>query len=177
MEPQARYISATWNRWVYNEGKYNLVSYGVRVSAVNPVIIPGAGCKTASYSSGRWTMRSGYGITVEWNPVLTSLSGYVIPGSDSYTLAQNVFALFPEYKYSMEAGLFRTLENSGGIFRFIENSCADGNDRLHFIPVYIEDGDYTVSVTATQIWTPAGMITATRNSNTVTIDGTIFELI
>ena len=34
---------------------------------------------------------------------------------------------------------------------------------------------YTVSVTATQIWTPAGMITAVCNANTLIIDGTIYD--
>ena len=58
---------------------------------------------------------------------------------------------------------------------FEANADADNNERLHFIPVYVENGNYIVSVTATQIWTPAGMITATRNSNTVNINGTIYD--
>ena len=55
-----------------------------------------------------------------------------------------------------------------------ENPHAD-NRRIHFIPVYVPNGNYTVSVTAEQIWTPAGMITAVRNANTVIIDGSIYD--
>ncbi len=32
-----------------------------------------------------------------------------------------------------------------------------------------------MSVTATQIWTPAGMFTVTRNTNLLTIDGSIYD--
>ena len=64
---------------------------------------------------------------------------------------------------------------AGGIYSFVENCDADGNARLHFVPVYVANGSYSVSVTATQIWTPAGMITAIRNANALTIDGTIYD--
>ena len=84
-------------------------------------------------------------------------------------------ALIPEYGYSTDAGKYRSLEMAGGICRFVENRDADENARLHFIPIYVANGNYTVSVTATQIWTPAGMITAVRNTNTLTINGTIYD--
>ena len=98
-----------------------------------------------------------------------------MPDSSAYTEAQAVMALLPEYGYSMDAGKYRNLETASGVYSFVENRDADGNARLHFIPVYVANGSYTVSVTATQIWTPAGMIAAVRNSNTLTIDGTIYD--
>lgn len=52
---------------------------------------------------------------------------------------------------------------------------AADNGRIHFIPVWFADGDYTVSVTASRVWTPAGIISATRTSNTINIDGSIFD--
>ena len=57
---------------------------------------------------------------------------------------------------------------------FKANPDADRSERIHFIPVYVSDGRYSVSVSASYIWTPAGMITATRNA-TVIIDGTIYD--
>ena len=57
----------------------------------------------------------------------------------------------------------------------MQNSDADGNARVHFIPVYVRDGNYTVSVTVTHVWTPAGMIEATRSANVIIIDGTIYD--
>ena len=86
-----------------------------------------------------------------------------------------VYASFPEYRYSTDSGAYRTLVNSDGTWSFAPNPNAAGNEPLHYIPVWIEDGQYTVSVTVTDIWTPAGMITAVRTSNVITIDGNIFD--
>ena len=97
-----------------------------------------------------------------------------MPASSAYTGAQSVYATFPEYSYSLGAGRYDTLENVGGVYMFKSNTDADKNERIHFIPVYVTDGQYSVSVSASYIWTPAGMVTATRNAS-VTIDGTIYD--
>lgn len=167
--------SASWNEWVYENGKFELRTYGIRASAVDPVVKPDDNCKTAVLENGKWSMKSGYGISLAWSLKLIAMSGYSMPESSAYTEAQAVMALIPEYGYSTDAGKYRSLEMAGGIYSFVENRDADGNARLHFIPVYVANGSYTVSVTATQIWTPAGMITAIRNANTLTIDGTIYD--
>ena len=167
--------SASWNEWVYENGKFELRTYGIRASAVDPVVKPDDNCKTAMLENGKWSMKSGYGISLAWNLKLIAISGYSMPDSSAYTDAQAVMALIPECGYSTDAGKYRSLEMAGGIYSFVENRDADGNARLHFVPVYVANGSYTVSVTATQIWTPAGMITAIRNANTLTIDGTIYD--
>ena len=167
--------SASWNEWVYENGKFELRTYGIRASSVDPVVKPDDNCKTAVLENGKWSMKSGYGISLAWNLKLIAMSGYSMPDSSAYTEAQAVMALIPEYGYSTDAGKYRSLEMSGSVYSFVENRDADGNARLHFIPVYVANGSYTVSVTATQIWTPAGMITAIRNANTLTIDGTIYD--
>lgn len=167
--------SASWNEWRYENGKFELRTYGIRASAVDPVVKPDDNCKTAVLENGKWSMKSGYGISLAWNFKLIAMSGYSMPDSSAYTEAQTVMALIPEYGYSTDAGKYRSIEMAGGIYSFVENRDADGNTRLHFVPVYVANGSYTVSVTATQIWTPAGMITANRNANTLTIDGTIYD--
>ena len=167
--------SASWNEWVYENGKFELRTYGIRASSVDPVVKPDDNCKTAVLENSKWSMKSGYGISLAWNLKLIAMSGYSMPDSSAYTEAQTVMALIPEYGYSMDAGKYRSLEMSGGIYSFVENRDADANARLHFVPVYVANGSYSVSVTATQIWTPAGMITAIRNANTLTIDGTIYD--
>ena len=173
--PVAKAGSATWNMWVYEGGKLILKSYGITVSNTTPTVTPGSGCLTAEKVGATWKMKSGYGITLNWNPALVAKSGYIMPGTDAYTEAQIVYATFPEFGYSVASEKYRTLEKVGGIYKFIANPNADKNERVHFIPVYVQDGSYTVSVTATQIWTPAGMITAVCNANTLTIDGTIYD--
>lgn len=173
--PSAKSGSATWNMWVYEDGRLVLKSYGITVGNTTPTVTPGSGCLTAEKVGATWKMKSGYGITLNWNPALVAKSGYIMPGTDAYTEAQNVYATFPEFAFSSASEKYRTLEKVGGAFQFISNPNADKSERVHFIPVYVQDGNYTVSVTATQIWTPAGMITAVRNANTLTIDGTIYD--
>ena len=173
--PVAKAGSATWNMWVYEGSKLVLKSYGITVGNTTPTVTPGSGCLTAEKVGATWKMKSGYGITLNWNPALVAKSGYIMPGTDAYTEAQSVYATFPEFGYSVASEKYRTLEKVGGAYQFIANPNADKNERVHFIPVYVQDGSYTVSVTATQIWTPAGMITAIRNANTLTIDGTIYD--
>ena len=173
--PVAKADSATWNMWVYEGGKLILKSYGITVGNTTPTVTPGSGCLTAEKVGLSWKMKSGYGITLNWNPALVAKSGYIMPGANAYTEAQSVYATFPEFGYSVAGEKYRTLEKVGGAYQFIANPNADKNERVHFIPVYVANGNYTVSVTATQIWTPAGMITAIRNANTLTIDGTIYD--
>ena len=173
--PTAKAGSATWNMWVYEGGKLVLKSYGITVGNTTPTVTPGSGCLTAEKVVSSWKMKSGYGIALSWNPSLIAKSGYIMPGADAYTEAQEVYATFPEFGFSTANEKYRTLEKVGAIYQFIANPNADKNERVHFIPVYVQDGNYTVSVTATQIWTPAGMITAIRNANTLTIDGTIYD--
>ena len=173
--PVAKAGSATWNMWVYEGGKLVLKSYGITVSNTTPTVTPGSGCLTAEKVGATWKMKSGYGITLNWNPALVAKSGYIMPGADAYTEAQEVYATFPEFGFSMANEKYRTLEKVGGIYQFIANPNADKNERVHFIPVYVANGSYTVSVTATQIWTPAGMLTAIRNANTLTINGTVYD--
>ena len=173
--PTAKAGSATWNMWVYEGGKLILKSYGITVGNTTPTVTPGSGCLTAEKVGVTWKMKSGYGIALSWNPALIVKSGYIMPGTDAYTEAQSVYATFPEFGFSTANEKYRTLEKVGGAYGFIANPNADKNERVHFIPVYVQDGSYTVSVTATQIWTPAGMITAIRNANTLTIDGTVYD--
>ncbi|MBR0236090.1 MAG: InlB B-repeat-containing protein [Clostridia bacterium] len=167
---------ATWNEWEYDAATSSLVlrQYGASISNA-PTITPDTECKTATKAGGVWTMKSGYGITVLWSPTIDTLSGYLTPRSDSVTKAQTAFALFPEFAYSAVSGYYRTLDAADGTFEFIENPDAVNNARVHFIPIYVKNGEYVVSCTASQIWTPAGMITVTQNANTVRIDGTIYD--
>lgn len=172
--PTAKAGSASWNMWVYENGKIALTQYGIRVTATAPELCPSEACTTAEKAGSTWKMKSGYGVTLSWQPTVTARSGYTFPAPSAYTAAQSVYATFSEYSYSTSSGKYRTLEKVGSKYTFAENSDADGNARVHFIPVYVKNGSYTVSVTATQIWTPAGMITAVRNSS-VTINGTIYD--
>ena len=166
---------ATWTMWVYENNQFVLKTYGVQISTASPVIEPSAECKTAVYANGKWTIRSGYGFTMSYSPTITTVSGYNNPGSAAYTSVQSVYATFPEFNYATTSGSYRTLEYVNGKWQLKQNSNAVDSERVHFIPVWFPDGYYTVSVTATRVWTPVGMIEATRTANTFTIDGSIYD--
>lgn len=166
---------ATWTMWVYENNQFVLKSYGVQISTASPVIAPSAECKTAVYTNGKWTIRSGYGFTMSYSPTITTVSGYNNPGSSAYTSIQSVYATFPEFNYATTNGNYRNLQYVDGKWQFVQNTNAADNERIHFIPVWFTDGNYTVSVTATRVWTPVGMIEATRTANTFTIDGSIYD--
>ncbi|MBQ4140175.1 MAG: InlB B-repeat-containing protein [Clostridia bacterium] len=166
---------ATWTMWVYENNQFVLKSYGVQISSADPVITPGADCKTAVYENGKWTIRSGYGFTLSYTPTVITTSGYNTPDSSAYTNVQYVIAEFPEFNYADSNGNCRTLVYVDGKWQFVKNASAADNERVHFIPVWFVDGDYTVSVTASRVWTPAGVISATRTSNSFAVEGSIYD--
>ncbi len=166
--------SVTWSVWAYEDGMFVKKTYGIRVSPTEPTVTPGKACETATFVNGILTVRSGYGIGIAYTPTVETLNGYLTPEEEMYTSAQSVTVTFPEYGYSEESGEYRTLIFADGAWRFVENPSADGNERIHYIPVWFEDGGYTLAVTVSDVWTPVGMIRATR-CVTVHIDGSVFD--
>lgn len=173
--PAVKVGKATWNMWEYEGGEFVLKTYGIQVPNISPTLKASDYCKTAVYNGGKLTMRSGYGISLYFNLYLSNPGGAVFAPTDSFTFPQSVYATFPEYGYSTEIDRYRTLDYAGSLCSFVSNPDAEGNEKIHFIPVFVKNGEYIVSVTATQIWTPAGMITAVRNSNTITLNGSIYD--
>ena len=173
--PGALTGSATWSVWKYENGAFAKVNYGIRISAINPSPVPDQNNPSAEKKNGVWTMKSGYGFSLAYNPSLSVISGYTLPSSSAYTNIQRAYATFPEYGYSTLYGKYRTLEKVDGAWKFEENSYAENNGRIHFTPLWFPDGEYVVSVTATDFWTPAGMITARGNCKAINISGSAYD--
>lgn len=168
--PEESAGSATWNQWEYIDGEFVLRQYGIEVSG-SPELTSNS--PSAVYADGVWEMKSGYGVSLIWAPTFSQLSGFLMPDEDAYTGIQAALAVFPEYAYSLAEGKYRVLECGEDGIRFAENPDAAG-ERIHFIPIYVADRDYIVSVAASQIWTPAGMIIAKRNCY-VRIHGSVYD--
>lgn len=173
--PTSSTEKATWNMWAYESGEFVLKKYGVQISSVTPVVTPSADCQSAVCENGKWIMRSGYGFTISYVPTISTASGYATPERNAYTAVQYACATFPEFNYEETAGNCRTLVCIDGEYMFVENGDSVNGERVHYIPVWVEDGNYTVSVIATEVWTPAGKISAVRNANVLVIDGTIYD--
>lgn len=83
--------------------------------------------------------------------------------------------MLPEFDYSQSVGEYRTLEISESDWTFERNKYADDSDRLHFTPIWYPDGQYVISIVATDVWTPVGMIQSVCNSNTVIIKDSAYD--
>lgn len=167
--------TAKWSRWEYVSNGFVKREYAIAIASDNPGITPDTDSPSAKKINGIWNMKSGYGITLNYDPRITGISGYFMPDAAAYTEVQHVNVLFPEFNYSTAAGKFRTLENLYGAYQFYTNSYASDNDRLHFTPLWYPDGEYIVCTVATECWTPAGMISSYKSSNTIIINGSAYD--
>lgn len=169
--PANKNNSATWEVWEYENGSFKTVKYGIAISDDNANLTPAASAN-ASKKDGVWIMKSGYGIELSTGNAMKSVSGTVLPNTNSYTTAQYSIASFPEFGYLKTTGNYRTLELVSGKWILRENG---SYGRIHFTPLWYPDGSYSVNVTISDCWTPAGMITRTVNTNTVTISGSAYD--
>lgn len=173
--PNVSYGTATWNQWVYSEGELVLKKYGLGISTVKPKLSPSDSVSTAIQNGNEWTIKSGYGVKMTYSPYLRSLSGYLVPKGTAFTGIQTVYAMFPEFGYATREGCIAVLNKNGSIYEFVPSEYSTTNESVHFIPVWMQNGEYNVAVYAGEVWTPAGMIYTVISSDNMTIDGTLFD--
>ncbi len=163
----------TWSVWEYENGSFVKKQYGVTFAPrVNAQIIPH--CQSSVLVDGQWVMRSGYGIRLQYAPLLIDKSGCEVSGVAACTVPDGGIAYFPEYGYSAQEGECRSLEWVGEEYVFEVNPNAADDERLHFISVGYRDGDYSVAVSA-YVWTPAGRISVMALSNVIRINGSLYD--
>jgi len=167
--PTEKEGTATWSIWEYINERFVKKTYGISISKTKPEIRPDTNCPSAECVNGIWKMKSGYGITMSYLPTITNYLGYNMPDREEYTSVQAVYSTFPEFEFSKSINNFRVLEKVNNNWCFEKNKYADNNARLHFTPLWYPNGGYTVSVTASEVWTPAGMIECIVSSNAITI--------
>lgn len=163
--------SAVWWEWIYSNGAFKKVNYGIAINSASAVITPATG-ETAVKNGSVWTMKSGYALSLSLRNSLTSVSGYSTPTNSAYTFPQYAIATFPEFGYSNSNGKHRTLKLSSITWGFADNG-SYGN--VHFTPLWYPDGNYTVNVVQSDCWTPAGMIKRSVNANTVKISQSAYD--
>ena len=147
------------------------VTYSVSMSA-EAAISPSDYCKTAAYSesSGKYTMKSGYGIQISVDAHLSGDTQYC-------TGSQTANVLFPEFNYNRHSTTLynRLLEKSGGSFVFKKNKYSTYNDRVHFTPIWFPDRkNYTVYVEVFDVWCPAGQLSV-RLTDQIFINGNVYD--
>ena len=173
--PSPSFGTATWNQWVYSNGELALKQYGIGISTTKPILSPSESVSSAIKTENGWIIKSGYSIQIEYDPILKVLSGYNTPTMNAFTKIQNVYAMLPEYGYSDDVGEAAVLVLNGGVFEFVSNPYSNTGESVHFIPVWMDNGSYDVSVFAGEVWTPAGMIYTVVNSGNMKINGTMYD--
>ena len=174
--PSARAGSAKWSIYEFIDGAFVKKNYAIAIkNDMTNEIEPATG-STATKSDNKWTMKSGYGISLKSCSVMVSVDGYASPDYTGYTVPQYAYAALPEYGYTFASGkavtLGKTTINSYGYYIFPETG-SYGN--VHFTPLWYPDGKYTVKVVQRDSWTPAGMISTDLITNTITISGNAYD--
>lgn len=168
--------SAQWSEWVYESNQFIRRTYGLNLNTSSqPVIVPDVNSPSREYKNGSWTMKSGYGFTANWNIGLQTLSGTTAPTAAMYTDSQLAFLYSPEFRYAMATDSFRVLERTAvNTFQLPVNPNGK-NARLHFVPLWFPNTTYRVQGYASDIWTPAGMISGYMSSTPMVISESAYD--
>ena len=145
-----------WNEWVYADDGFVLKEYTVSLS----------GTATITPNTGGDILRGGGGFFLTVTP---TISGDTANATD----AQSILVAFPEFSYRTGTGECRTLEQMpDGRFCFPAHPSA--SVCVHFLPLGIADGIYTVFLQLSGLWTPAGQVSATVTVS-ILIAGTVYD--
>ena len=91
------------------------------------------------------------------------------------TGAQTATAYFPEFHYKDYWRLLdRTANGYSAQFQFKTNRYSTYNRRVHFLPIWYPNGQYTVDIYLQDAWTPAGMLSISIRDD-VSISGSLYD--
>ncbi len=164
--------SAEWWQWRCDDnGNFTKVTYGMGISNASGTVEPATG-STAKKDGSTWYMKSGYGLSLDLSCGARYISGKAHATADAFTNPQYAVARLPEFEYSLEVGKCKTLTLSSGNWTFPQNG---SYGKIHFTPLWYPNGNYIVSITQSDMWTPAGMIIKTSNTNTIKIIDSAYD--
>ncbi|MET0017987.1 hypothetical protein [Oscillibacter sp.] len=167
--------STTWGEWyarwiqvtaTYGYWYFYYVTYEASLVVQDYTMKPDERCKTSyQIGNGQTTMKSGYGVEVSVEPLVQYGSGVA---DYDITPIQNAVATFPEFGYQKYDRLLEKVDARNWMFK--QNPFSYYSNRIHYIPLWYPDGDYTVPVCVFDAWTPGGQLYATV-SDTLNIFG------
>lgn len=168
-----------WQEWRYENNTLVLKSFYVKAAA-SFQLTPDSRAASSTYdaASNLWTMRSGYGFSNSTTVHVTT--NYDNP--DLITLPQRIRVYFPEFDYHQQNNL-RELEQTSKTgsatdytvtYAFKQNPQSRTHARLHFTPLWFQDGDYVVLENARDIWTPGGQLNM-WGTYTINISGSVYD--
>ena len=171
--------STTWGEWyarwiqvtaTYGYWYFYYVSYEASLVVHDLTLKPDERCQTDyQIGNGQTTMKSGYGVEVSVEPLVQYGSGVA---DYDITPIQNAVATFPEFGYQKYDRLLEKVDARNWMFK--QNPFSYYSNRIHYIPLWYPDGDYTVPVCVFDSWTPGGQLYATV-SDTLNIFGDVLD--
>lgn len=174
--PGNAFPSSSWTVWEENaSGGFERKTYLFRASVRSPSFKPDDRAFAAVRTGDNaWTLPSGYGIEVLFDPDVSFTDD-----PDAVTGWQTASVLFPEYGWSSAEGLFAALERSADgkfVFRTDESgSGSSSGERLHFLPLWMPDGEYVPVLQASDCWTPAGKLSVRTHFDGLTVEHSAYD--
>jgi len=126
-------------------------------------------CDSKNPTANGKTMKSGYGINESVTASITSNQ------STAITHPQNAVAYFPEFQYKTYWRLLEKIQSgSTARFEYKRNPYSTYNNRTHFTPIWMPDGNYAVNTWVIDAWTPVGMLSMNL-TDSLTIRGNLWN--
>ena len=118
----------------------------------------------------RKSIKSGYGVK---NTAFVQVN--TAAPISHYTYGQTAVSYFPEFNYKTYSRILdQKQKGRTSQFQFKPNLYSTYNRRVHFTPLWIPNGKYTVNTYLIDVWTPAGMLSANL-TDSVTIQGSVMD--
>ncbi len=165
----------TWSVWEWNGG-FVKNTYTAQLHTTT-TLTPDATAvyKVQNPSTGAWTTRSGYGLNTEVTVELNGIDSTMFAGN------AKVNAYYPEFNYTTSAAksnmLDRMSENPDGYsanYALPIDTDSISGSRMHKTPIWYPDGEYSVKFEVHDLWTPAGVLTATDYA-VINIKGSMYD--
>ncbi len=183
LEPPSNFVKTTyktkntstlsWSVWEWNNG-FTKKTYTAKLTTTAK-LTPDATAVWKEQNGSGWTTRSGYGLNTAVTVSLTGLS------SDMFAGNAKVNAYYPEFNYTNAADksnmLLRGSENTSGYsasYTFDVDADSISGGKMHKTPIWFPDGEYSVKYEFYDLWTPAGMLTATDYA-VIGIEGSMYD--
>ena len=169
--PTATTRYATWWQWQWENGDFVKKYYGIGIPKTSTEGLTPDPNSNSTYKNGSWTMKSGYGVWLKAVNRVCGVSGYAVPNSGAYTVPQFAYAAYPEFGYGYGANVCTTLRLQSGYWYF----SSPNSPKYHYTPIYFPDGQYVVKIVKSDMWTPAGMISAVSTTKPITIKDSAYD--
>jgi hypothetical protein len=169
--PNADSNYAVWWQWEWRNNAFVKEYYGIGIAKQSSDSLVPDTNSNSTQSGGSWIMKSGYGVWLDGTNELCYVSGYTAPTTNAYTAPQFGYAAYPEFGYQYGANLCTTLLLKNGHWYFSNPA----SPKYHYTPIYFPDGQYVVKIVKSDMWTPAGMISAVSTTKPITIKDSAYD--